>query len=248
MLDLIGSIAGMMAVAINLVAFTLFLPGPLSRRLSLAAIAGAWVGLATGLGAAGLLTFSPEHPVPLVGVLFAAPLITVGALALLSPRVRSALMGIPMQVLIGLNAMRTLGALFLLLYAAGRLSGPFPFSAGLGDIITGAFAIPLALITGRSQKLPVRAITWWNAFGTLDLVTAVVLGLTSAAGSPVQLIHAGVGSEAMQYLPYCLIPTVLVPFYLITHAIVAAQLRARAHGPEAVDSALPTLRRPATSA
>jgi hypothetical protein len=35
-----------------------------------------------------------------------------------------------------------------------------------------------------------------------------------------------VGSAAMQYLPYCLVPTVLVPFYLITHAIVAAQLAA----------------------
>jgi hypothetical protein len=28
----------------------------------------------------------------------------------------------------------------------------------------------------------------------------------------------------MQQLPYCLVPTVLVPFYLITHAVVAAQL------------------------
>jgi hypothetical protein len=45
-------------------------------------------------------------------------------------------------------------------------------------------------------------------------------------GSPIQLIHAGMGSAAMQYLPYCLVPTVLVPFYLITHAIVAAQLAA----------------------
>src|SRR5438034_7739146 len=38
------------------------LPGSLARRLSLAAIAGAWVGLATGLGAAGALVFrSEEH-------------------------------------------------------------------------------------------------------------------------------------------------------------------------------------------
>jgi hypothetical protein len=30
----------------------------------------------------------------------------------------------------------------------------------------------------------------------------------------------------MQYLPYCLVPTMLVPFYLISHAVVAAQLAA----------------------
>ena len=58
------------------------------------------------------------------------------------------------------------------------------------------------------------------------IVVAVSLGLVSAEGSSVQLIHAGAGSEAMQYLPYSLIPTALVPFYLITHGIVAAQLAA----------------------
>jgi len=233
MLDLIGSVLGMMAVAINLVAIASILPGSLARRLSLAAIAGAWVGLATGLGAAGEFAFSPNHPVPLVGVLFAAPLLIVGALALKYPRVRSTLMAIPMPLLIGLNAQRVLGVLFLLLAAAGRLGGPFPYSAGLGDIITGAFAIPLALSVARSQKPSASAVMRWNIFGTLDLFAAVALGLASAAGSSLQLIHAGAGSEAMQYLPFCLIPTVLVPFYLITHAIVAAQLRAQRTAPSA---------------
>src|ERR1700722_14952723 len=158
MLNLVGAIVGMMAVAINLVAVTTVLPGSLTRRLSLAAIAGAWVGLASGLGSAGKLAFSPNDPVPLVGVLFAMPLLIVGALALKSPRARSTLMAIPMPLLIGLNALRVLGVMFLLLAAVGRLSGPFPYSAGLGDIITGAIAIPLALSVARSQKLPVRAI------------------------------------------------------------------------------------------
>ena len=225
MLDLIGAIVGMTAVALNLVALTSVVPGSLARRLSVAAIAGAWVGLASGLGAAGKLAFAPNQPVPLVAVLFATPLLIVGALALRSARMRSALMAIPMALLIGVNALRVLGVLFLLLAAVGRLSGPFPYSAGLGDMITGALAVPLALSVARSRKLPSRAIARWNIFGTLDLVAAVALGITSAAGSPLQLIHAGVGSEAMQYLPFCLVPTVLVPFYLITHAIVAAQLR-----------------------
>ncbi len=227
MLDLVGAIVGMMAVAVNLVVLISVLPGSFARRLSVAAIAGGWVGLASGLGAAGKLAFSPDHPVPLVGVLFATPLLYVGALALKSPRVRATLMAIPLPLLIGVNALRVLGVLFLLLAAVGRLSGPFPYSAGVGDIITGALAIPLALSVARSQKLPLSAIARWNIFGTIDLFAAVALGMTSAAGSPLQLIHAGVGSEAMQYLPFCLVPTVLVPFYLLTHAIVAAQLRVR---------------------
>jgi hypothetical protein len=226
MLNLVGAIVGMMAVAINLVAITSVLSRSLALRLSLAAIVGAWVGLASGLGSAGSLAFSPNQPVPLVGVLFAMPLIIVGAFALRSQRVRASLMAIPMPLLIGVNALRLLGVLFLFLAAAGRLSGPFPYSAGLGDMITGAFAIPLALSVARSGRRPVSAIARWNIFGTLDLFAAVALGITSAAGSPLQLIHAGVGSEAMQYLPFCLVPTVLVPFYLITHAVIAAQLNA----------------------
>src|SRR5438445_13672200 len=113
MLDLVGSAVGMMAVAINLVAITNILPGSPARRLSLAAIAGAWVGLATGLGAAGEFVFSPNHPVPLVGVLFAAPLRIVGALALEYRRVRSTLLALPMPLVMGLSAASGLGVLFL---------------------------------------------------------------------------------------------------------------------------------------
>jgi len=116
--------------------------------------------------------------------------------------------------------------MFLLLTAAGRLSGPFPWLAGFGDIITGVVAIFLAMQVARSAQRPTRAIARWNMFGILDLLVAVGLGITSAAGSPLQLIHAGAGSQAMQQLPFCLVPTVLVPFYLITHGIIAAQLRA----------------------
>jgi hypothetical protein len=230
MLDLIGWIVVMSAVGIDLVAFTHALPGKLARRLSLAGIAAAWVGLACGLGAADQLSFSPANPVPLIGVLFALPLLTVGMLALGSRRAREALLAVPMSLLVGLNSLRVLGVLFLLLAAAGRLSGPFPYFAGIGDIITGAVALPLAVRVARSGR-PSAAVLRWNIFGALDLVVAVFLGITSAAGSPLQLIHAGAGSMAIQYLPYCLIPTVLVPFYLMTHAIVAAQLAAARTAP-----------------
>jgi len=226
MLDLVGSVVGMSAVAINLVAFTQALPIAASRRFVLAAIAGGWVGLASGLGGAGLLAFAPENPVPLIGVLFAVPLLVVGVLALRSQSVRNALLAVPLPVLIGLNSLRVLGVLFLMLAAVGRLSGPFPYFAGIGDMITGAVAIPLALSITRTGKVPAGAVRRWNLFGTLDLFVAVGLGIASADGSPVQLIHAGVGSEAMQHLPYCLAPTVLVPFFLITHGIVAARLAA----------------------
>ena len=68
------------------------------------------------------------------------------------------------------------------------------------------------------------AIAAWNLFGTADLVLAIAFGITSSEGSPLQ-IFPGPGSEAMQYAPWSFVPTVLVPLWLILHAIIAAQLR-----------------------
>ena len=220
MLDLIGAVFGMMAIAINLVAMASVLPLSFRQRLVLAGGAGAWVGLASGLAAAGALTFSPGQPVPLIGLFAAAPLIAAAVSWFLVPGFRDALMAIPTPLLIRLNSLRLIGALFLVLAAVGRLSGPFPYSAGIGDVITGILAIPVARAAERGDG----RVGAWNAFGALDLFAAIGLGLTSAQGSPLHLIDAGVGSQAMQFLPFSLVPTVLVPFYLITHGVVAAQL------------------------
>jgi len=165
--------------------------------------------------------------VPLVGVFFAVALLMALIFWWVSPAFRAALLAIPMPLLIGLNTARVLGAEFLFLAAAGRLSGPFPYSAGWGDVITGAIAAPLALAVARGAIRANWMIGAWNTFGALDLILAVGFGLTSAQGSPLQLIHAGVGSAAMQYLPFSLVPTILVPFYLITHGIIAVRLFAR---------------------
>jgi hypothetical protein len=225
MLNLVGAIAGMTAIGVNLVAITTGLSLSLNKRLGLAAVLAAWVGLASGLGAAGDFAFAPDQPIPLVGVFFAAPLLVMAFLALKSQKVRSALMAMPMHLLIGLNAMRVLGVLFLLLAANGATQRSLSV---IGWIRRHHHrrdgAVPLALATARSQTPPIAPIRFWNLFGVLDLFAAVSLGIMSTAGSPLALIHAGVGSEAMQLLPFCLVPTVLVPFYLITHAIIAAQL------------------------
>ena len=178
--------------------------------------------LSTALAGANLfLGTNPVGP-PVIGTVIVFPLVAAAVAAALSPSVRAVLLGMPMPFLIGLNVWRVAGSFFLFLAAEGRLAGPFPYSAGWGDVITGAAALPVAWLALRQQASP---LVWtWNAFGTLDLVVALALGITSANGSPLQLIHAGIGSEAVQILPWSLIPTVLVPLYLITHGIIFARL------------------------
>ena len=140
---------------------------------------------------------------------------------------RAALLHVPLSTLVGLNIARSLGTFFVFLAWSGRLGGPFPQSAGWGDVITGLLAAAVMGLALRHNAARDRAIWLWNAFGTLDLPAAITLGVTSVNGSPLQLVHAGAGSAAVLTLPWSLIPSVLVPFYLITHGIIFAQLRAR---------------------
>ncbi len=225
MLDLMGTILVTTAIAVCLTAMASAMPLRLGQRLTFAGVVGAWVGVAAAVAAAGRL----NDPVTIL-VLFALPLAVIGGIALLSATARASLLAIPTPLLIGLNAIRVGGVLFVLLALFGRLGGPFPQSAGWGDFLTGALAIPLAGLAARAAPNRNRLIAAWNAFGTLDLVVAVALGILSRPGSPLQLIHAGAGSAAMTSLPWSLVPTVLVPFFLFVHGLVFAQLRERKTG------------------
>ena len=157
--------------------------------------------------------------------MFAAPLAAAALLAAFVPAARAALLAVPLPLLIGLNVWRVLGGLFVLLAVDDRLGGPFPQFAGWGDVITGVLALPVAWLATRAPSSTRNLALAWNAFGALDLVVAVSLGVVSANGSPLQLIHAGAGSAAMQALPWSVVPTVLVPAYLMLHAVIYAQLR-----------------------
>lgn len=229
MLDFIGTIVITAVMVVNINAVVSSLPVTRARRIAAAIAVGLWIGLAAASASTGLMTVS--RPFPFIGLFVAFPLIATAALAALSPAWRAALVGLSTPLLIGLNASRAFGALFFALAAEGRLSGPFPVSAGWGDIATGVLALPALWLVLRPSRLGQSLVAAWNIFGALDLVIAVALGIASAQGSPLQVLHVGAGSTAMQMLPWALVPTVLVPFYLIVHGILFVQLR-RAANPD----------------
>jgi hypothetical protein len=223
MLDLIGTTVLTAAMVVSINAVVIGMPLSSTQRLVTVALAGLWIGLVTALATIGLYA-ATKTPVPLVGVMAGLPLIGVG-LAALNVRVREALLALPVWLLVGLNTLRAIdGGLMLLLALQGRLSGPFPVSAGWGDVIVGLAAIPLTVAITRNPGGHRAALLAWNVLGTLDLVTTVWLGITSAPGSPLQFFGGTVGSTAMWSLPWSDIPTLLVPFYLITHGIIFALL------------------------
>lgn len=232
MLDLIGAMVLTAAIVVNLNATITMMPLSSVQKLATVAIAGLWIGLAVALATTGIYA-ATATPVPAIGVMAGLPVVSAAVAALLFTGVREALLALPLTLLVGLNAMRFFGGFFLLLALEGRLSGPFPQSAGWGDVIVGLTAIPLTLALARNPRGHRGALFAWNLFGTLDLIAAVTLGIMSAPGSPLQVFGGAIGSEAVWMLPWSNIPTLLVPFYLITHGIVFAKL-AQADRPDMV--------------
>ena len=224
MLDFIGTVvtATLMVFAVN--AVIVFMDISRFAKLALALAIGLWIGLSAAAGAAGMMAIS--KPFPVVGIFVALPLLAAG-IATNWPAARRAMLSVPMPLMIGLNIGRIFAVLFFLLAAEGRLSGPFPVFAGWGDIITGVVAVPLLWLVNHDGTRRANAIAAWNLFGAADLALAITLGVTSAEGSPLQ-IFTGPGSAAMQQLPWSFVPTVLVPFWFILHAIIWVQLRRRA--------------------
>jgi hypothetical protein len=185
------------------------LPLRYATRLALGAGVGVWIALAVAITVSGAVRDSRL----VLPAFFMLPLLAA-ALAATSPAARRAMMAIPVSSIIALNAMRVLGVLMLVAAATGVMSGTFPYAAGTGDVLTGLFALGVARVAHRKPN-DVRVLEW-NIFGALDLVVAVALGATYATSG---------ASVAMTTLPWSIIPLVLVPTYLIGHALVFAHVR-----------------------
>jgi hypothetical protein len=173
-----------------------------------------WLALATALGltgTVGALRFGPQ---------LVALLLTVAAV-LVSTRVeavRQSVDAIPIQALVGLNAIRFIGISFLLLAARGDLSPLFAERAGWGDITTAAIAVVLLFI--GLKRIPRRVLLAWNVFGTIDLLVAV--------GTAMYVVLRGdvPGMEPLLGLPLLLVPIFAVPLLFATHVALFRRLRA----------------------
>ncbi|HET7716431.1 MAG TPA: hypothetical protein VFK86_12475 [Bauldia sp.] len=219
-IDFIGTIVLITVTMVSVNSVISTMPIPRIARLGAAVGIGLWIGLQVALTSAGVYA----QPVPYIGIAVVLPVVAAALAVRVSPQFRAALLAVPTPLLVGLNISRVFGLFFLILAADGRLGGPFPQSAGWGDFATGALAIPLlfAMVRGRAGAGAIQA---WNAFGALDLFVAVSLGVLSAPGAPLQVIDVGGDSSAVTSLPWALIPTVLVPFFLISHGTIFLQMR-----------------------
>jgi hypothetical protein len=224
MTDFLGYTSFVFLIVFMISSIAVYARGSAIRRAAFAAAAALWAAFSAGAASAGLTALA--QPFPLMGLFVAAPLVAMFAASRFET-FKDTFRSVPIQLLIGLNAARIVAFLFFALQSEGRLSGPFPVAAGWGDIISGILATVLALSAGRSSE---RRGFWiavlaWNLFGTADLLDAIVLGVTSTEGS-LYIFREGSGAAAMQVLPFSLIPTVIVPFYLGIHGYIFVRVAA----------------------
>lgn len=152
------------------------------------------------------------------------PLIIFATTYSTSPRFKHYVLSIDMRHLILLHSWRMLGFGFVFLYFYDVLPALFAFPAGIGDAMAATFAVFLVIAMYQNKHISKKWIYRWNNFGLMDFMIAVSLGIMSRTGNIGQL-EGHVASDAMGTLPLVMIPTFIVPFYILTHIIIYLQLR-----------------------
>jgi hypothetical protein len=225
MLDIMGAIFATALYATVVGVLVGLSPVPAVARLAAFAAAAGWLGIIVAVAALGGLAPGVLGSIPANLLPFAGLLALLFGGWFLVPQFRRALLSVPLPALVAVHAGRLGGLFFLLLYADGRLSAPFAPAAGLGDMVTGAFAIPLAVMLTLGFEMRRTWLGVWNVFGALDLVVAVSLGLLSAPGTPFRVFTEGPGTQAMTTVPWVFVPAMLVPIFLLVHLAIATRLR-----------------------
>jgi hypothetical protein len=183
-------------------------------RISAIVLLG-WLAVSIALAASGAYHVGASD-VPTIQYGILAPILIGGLLLWRSETVARILEAVPQQFLIGVQLYRALGAIFLILYASGKLPGLFAWPAGVGDIAIGLLAPVVALAYARAPQDTAGLVRTWNVLGILDLAVAVTTGLMTAP-SFIQPIVTHPNSEMMTVLPMVLIPVYLVPLAIVLH-------------------------------
>ncbi len=226
MFDSIGFLTLGAMFLVFVAVFAIFTRATVVSRALVAVGALIWGGAVVALADAGVFAAGATGPVPAVGYAVAGALAIGVAAWIFAAAFRGALLAVPLPALVALNIGRVLGGFFLLLAAEGRLAAPFAPVAGWGDVAIGTLAPFVTVLAARSSGA--AAIAIWNALGALDLIVALTLGLLSAPETPFQVFTTEPGTRIIGELPWVMIPTLLVPLWLLVHLTIAAKLFAAA--------------------
>ena len=189
---------------------------------SLMPLFSAWLTLALAFALSGVFPRLPPPAAP--GLIFGTTLL-VGATVWRTPSLRRAALRLDLRWLVAVHVVRAfVGLWFLSLGREGLLHPRFVAIAGPGDIVAGAAAlVALIALTKAPPPLARRVTLTFNVIAAIDICAVIVTAQS--------ILFFGPGIASMRgffRFPGPLIPSLLVPLVLLTHAMIAHRLRATA--------------------
>jgi hypothetical protein len=130
----------------------------------------------------------------------------------------------PSSWLVGMQAYRVIGVLFLILWGTGQLPWQFALPAGIGDILVGILAVPIAWAASKGSARSIKAAYSWNLFGLLDFAIALGTGFLTSP-TPFQLMAFDHPNFLATRFPMVMIPAFMVPLSSIMHGICLWKVR-----------------------
>ena len=197
-----------------------------SRFSTVGAVTGlallVWL-VAAIVGATTGLVNRPGQP-PVILLSFIVVPIALGVVSYrLSPSLRAWTDRLSLTWMVGLHTWRFVGFGFVAAWLFGKLPGGFAIPEGLGDAVAAAGAVALL----PSLRRGTVSGTWllvWNTFGLVDLLSALMVGVFYSNGPLGVLSRGGITTELMVTFPVSLIPTFLVPLFILLHLLTFARL------------------------
>jgi hypothetical protein len=143
--DLLSAVILTASAAVVIAILAVGFAADVRDRIGIAAALVSWFALVVMFGATEL--FHEQRGligVRGLGLSVLAPVLVLSIVVLRTASLHAALNRIPLSWLIGVNAVRVIGAEFVMLFALHRLPAPFAPIAGCGDILVGVTALPVA--------------------------------------------------------------------------------------------------------
>lgn len=187
-----------------------------ARKFALLAI-GIWFVAAVIAGALGVVN-EPGRPPLMLASFFVLPIVGFVAAYAASPSFRAFTETIPLALLVGSHLWRFVGLFFVIAWLAGSLPAGFGIPEGFGDIIAalGALLLLPQIRRGTASRGWLLA---WNTFGTIDLLSAITVGLLYSQSKVGVLSTAASSTVLLVTFPVSIIPTFFVPLFLLMHAL-----------------------------
>ena len=169
---------------------------------------------------------NPSQPLPVaarIGRRRTYPGFCDPSTGLISESVRNFARTLDLKTIVGVHITRIIGLDFLFQYSQGRLPAGFAFPAGLGDILVGVTAVPLVLAISRDLPGVRKWFVAWNVLGIMDLVVAVGSGILHFLSALGVLAGTGPTTLLMNQFPRSMVPTFLVPVFILLHLLALAR-------------------------